>query len=92
MPKDTILYERKHIIIKEHSLHSEVRAASLDEITGTITVYENEYGKFFSYVPLDLEDAMTNDWALINGGQSVVAHKHNQSLSFVRMFNSSFFF
>ena len=81
MPKDTLLYERNHIVIKERSTQSEIRATPLDEITGTITIVEAERGKFFRFAPLGLEDAMTDDWALINGGQSIISFKNDGGLS-----------
>lgn len=77
MPKDTVLFERNHIAIKERSSQIETRAAPLDEITGTIAIVESERGKFFRFVPLGLEDVMTDDWALINGGHSVVFSKND---------------
>jgi len=73
MSNDNILYEKSHVIIKERSSQSETRTTPLDEITGTVTIVETERGKFFRYVPLGLEDVITDDWALINGGHSVVA-------------------
>jgi hypothetical protein len=78
MPKDNILYERSQIKIKERSPQIEARAAPLDEITGTITIVDAERGKFFRFVPLGLEDVMTDDWALINGGHSVVFNKNDK--------------
>lgn len=76
MSKDKILYERSQIIIKERSAQSGTQTAPLDEITGTITLLEAERGKFFRFIPLGLEDVMTDDWALVNGGHSVVFHKN----------------
>lgn len=76
MSQDAPLYEHDHITIKERSSQIETRAKPLDEITGTISMMENERGKFFRFVPLGLEDVMTDDWALINGGHSVV-YKNN---------------
>ncbi|CAF0925791.1 unnamed protein product [Rotaria sordida] len=81
MPKDTILFERNNITIKERSPQSEIRATPLDEITGTITVVESERGIFFRFVPLGLEDVITDDWALINGGHSVVYDKNDGAVS-----------
>jgi hypothetical protein len=83
MPKDNILFERTQIKIKERSPQIETRAAPLDEITGTITIVDTERGKFFRFVPLGLEDVMTDDWALINGGHSVVFNKNDKGLLFV---------
>jgi hypothetical protein len=80
MSKDKNLYERSHIIIKERSSQSETRATPLDEITGRITIIENERGKFFRFIPLGLEDMMNDDWALINGGHSVVSYKNEKGL------------
>ena len=77
MPKDALLYERNHIVIKERSTQSEIRATPLDEITGTITIVEAERGKFFRFAPLGLEAAMVNDWALINGNQSIIECKND---------------
>jgi hypothetical protein len=77
MSKDKISYERTHVIIKERSLQSQTQTAPLDEITGTITILENERGKFFRFIPLGLEDVMTDDWALVNGGHSVVCYKND---------------
>ena len=83
MPKDNILYERSQIKIKERSPQIETRAAPLDEITGTISIVEAERGRFFRFVPLGLEDVMTDDWALINGGHSVDFNKNDKSLLFI---------
>jgi hypothetical protein len=80
MSKDKISYERSHVIIKERSLQSQTQTAPLDEITGTITILENERGKFFRFIPLGLEDVMTDDWALVNGGHSVVFNKNENGL------------
>jgi hypothetical protein len=80
MSKDKISYERNHVIIKERSPQSEARTSPLDEITGTITLLENERGKFFRFIPLGLEDVMTDDWALVNGGHSVVFNKNENGL------------
>ena len=77
MSKDTVFFERNHVIIKERSAQSEARAAPLDEVTGTITLLESDRGKFFRFVPLGLEDVMTDDWALVNGGHSVVCYKND---------------
>ena len=75
MAADGVLFTRNHVIIKERSPQSEARAAPLDEITGTITVLESERGKFFRFIPLGLEDVMTDEWALVNGGHSVVCYQ-----------------
>ena len=80
MSNDNILYEKSHVIIKERSSQSETRTAPLDDITGTIAIVETERGKFFRYVPLGLEDVITDDWALINGGHSVVAPQNPTGL------------
>ena len=80
MPVDKILYERNHVIIKERSPQSQTQETPLDEITGTMTIIENERGKFLRFVPLGLEDVMTDDWALINGGHSVVCQKNDGGL------------
>ncbi|CAF1557965.1 unnamed protein product [Adineta ricciae] len=77
MPIDKILYERNHVIIKERSSQSQTQETPLDEITGTMTIIENERGRFLRFVPLGLEDVMTDDWALINGGHSVVCQKND---------------
>ena len=77
MPKDSILFERSDIVIRERSAQSEIQATPLDQITGTITLIENVHGKFFRFIPLELEDVMTDDWAFINGGHSVVSHNNN---------------
>lgn len=80
MSKDNILYEKNNVIIKDRSSQSETRATPLDEITGTITLVETERGKFFRYVPLGLEDVINEDWALINGGHSVVCQQNEAGL------------
>jgi hypothetical protein len=80
MSKDKITYERSYVIIKERSPQSETRATPLDEITGTISILESDRGKFFRYVPLGLEDVMTDDWAFVNGGHSVVSYKNENGL------------
>lgn len=77
MAADGVLFTRNHVVIKERSPQSEARAAPLDEVTGTITVLESERGKFFRFVPLGLEDVMTDEWALVNGGHSVVCYKND---------------
>ena len=76
MSKDRVTYERSYVIIKERSPQSETRATPLDEITGTITILDNDRGKFFRFVPLGLEDVMTDEWAFVNGGHAVVSHKN----------------
>jgi len=86
MPKDKILFERTHVIIKERSPQTVTRAAPLDEITGTITILENERGKFFRFIPLGLEDVMTDDWALINGGHSIVFNTNDRGFVIFGLF------
>jgi hypothetical protein len=78
MPNEILLFERNQVFIRERSSQSETRATPLDEITGKITVVENERGKLFRFIPLGLEDAMTDEWALINGGHSFV-YNHNDA-------------
>ena len=87
MPIDKIHYERSHVIIKERSSQSQTQDTPLDEVTGTITIIENERGKFFRFVPLGLEDVMTDDWAMINGGHSVVCQKNDTGNFFLFLIN-----
>lgn len=89
MPNEKILYERKYIVIKERSAQTELRPAPLDDITGTLTMIETDRGKFLRYVPLGLEDVMNDDWALINGGHSVVFSKNDTGLSTMIGLNES---
>jgi hypothetical protein len=76
MAHDKILFERSHVTIKERLPQTELRVGSLDEITGTITIFQNDRGKFFRFRPLGLEDIVTDDWALISGGHSIVCYKN----------------
>ena len=76
MANEKILYEQKHVVIKERSTQSELRVAPLDDVTGTLTLIENNRGRFLRFVPLGVEDVMTDDWAMINGTQSVVFSKN----------------
>jgi len=79
MAHDKILFERNHVFIKEHLPQTELRADKLDEVTGTITVFENERGKFFRFKPFGLEDTMTDDWALVTGGHSIISYKKSSN-------------
>ena len=76
MTSEKILYEQKHVVIKERSTQSELRVAPLDDVTGTVTLIETNRGRFFRFVPLGVEDVMNDDWALINGTHSVVFSKN----------------
>jgi len=76
MSNEKLLYEQKPVVIKERSTQSELRITPLDEVTGTLTLIENDRGKFFRFVPFGVEDVMTDDWALINGSHSVVFQKN----------------
>jgi hypothetical protein len=77
MAQDKILYERAQVFIKERLPQNDPRAASLDEITGTITIIENDRGKFFRFIPIGIEDtSVTDDWALVNGGHSIICYKN----------------
>jgi len=79
MAPDKILFERSHVFIKERLPQSENQTESLDEITGTITIIQNERGRFFRFVPFGIEDTTTDDWALINGGHSIVSYKNTRN-------------
>ncbi|CAF3389048.1 unnamed protein product [Rotaria sp. Silwood1] len=79
MAHDKILFERSNVFIKDRLSQTEKQAASLDEIKGTITIFENERGKFFNFKPFGLEDSMTDDWALVNGGKSIVSFKNRSN-------------
>ena len=87
MSNEKLLYEQKPVVIKERSTQSELRITPLDEVTGTLTLIENDRGKFFRFVPFGVEDVMTDDWALINGSHSVVFQKNETG-----PFESSLFF
>jgi hypothetical protein len=76
MAHDQILFERSHVFIKERLPQTELRTKSLDEIPGTITIFQNERGTFFRFIPLGLDDAVTDDWALVSGGNSIVCYKN----------------
>jgi hypothetical protein len=78
MANDKILYERRHVVIRERLPETETRPAPQDEIPGTITILDNDRGKFFRFIPLGLDDVMTDDWALINGGHSIVSYKNKE--------------
>lgn len=75
MAHDKILFERSFVFIKERLPQNELRTNKVDEITGIITVFENERGKFFRFKPFGLEDTMTDDWALVSGGHSIISYK-----------------
>jgi hypothetical protein len=75
MAHDKILFERNHVFVKERLPPTETRTASFDEINGTMTIIENEHGKFFRFTPSGLGDAGTDDWALVNGGHSIISYK-----------------
>lgn len=87
MPTDRTLFERSNVTIKERTPQSQSQAAPLDEVTGTVAILETDRGKFFRFVPLGLEDVMTDDWALINGGHSVVSQKNDSGLLATHRFN-----
>ncbi|CAF2374796.1 unnamed protein product [Rotaria sp. Silwood2] len=76
MAHDKKLFERKEVFIRDRLSQAEKQAAPLDEIKGTITIFENERGKFFGFKPFGLEDSMTDDWALVNGSQSIISFKN----------------
>ena len=78
MAHEKILYERKRVFIKGQSPKPETQATS-DEISGTVTILENEHGKFFRFIPTSLEDATTDDWALIHGNHSIISYKNQGS-------------
>lgn len=77
MSHDKILFERNHIFIKERLPQSEVRTGSVDEITGKIIIFQNERGTFFRFKPYGLEDTVTDEWALVSNGNSIVSYKSN---------------
>ena len=78
MANDKILYERNHVVIKDRPAPQKEAssAALLNEITGTIAILDNERRQCFRFLPLGLEDTMTEDWALING---TVSFKNNDA-------------
>jgi hypothetical protein len=80
MAPDKILYERGQIFIKDRLRQTGAQASSLDEITGTITITENVRGKFFRFIPIGIDEASGNDeWALVNGGHSIVCYKNSDN-------------
>src|SRR5690348_13095238 len=77
MANDKILFERSNVFIKERLPQTELRPGPADEITGTITIFQNERGIFFRFKPFGLEDTMTDDWALVSGGRhSIISYKN----------------
>ncbi|CAF0782574.1 unnamed protein product [Adineta ricciae] len=79
MAQDRTLYERSHVFIKDRLPQTETRDGSLDEITGTITITTNDRGRFFRFLPKGIEDNVTDDWALVNNGQSVISFKNSKN-------------
>jgi len=79
MANDKILFQRSHVFIKEQLPHRELRVGSFDEITGRITIIQNERGKFFRFIPTGLEDTVTDDWALVSGNHSIVSYKNTRN-------------
>ena len=79
MAPDKILFERRHVFIKEQLPQNERQPRSVDEITGTITIIENENGKFFRFIPIGIDDTTKDDWALINGSHSVISYKNTKN-------------
>lgn len=77
MTSDKVLYERKHVFIRDRSMQIESKGASNDEINGTIAIIENSRGVFIRFVPFGLEDTATDDWALISGGNSIISYKNH---------------
>lgn len=79
MAHDKILFERNYVFIKERLPQPESRTGSIDEITGKIILFQNEHGIFFRFVPFGLEDAGTDEWALVSNGHSVVSYKNTRA-------------
>ena len=80
MVKDKIVYQRTHVVIKERSSSSEASALP-DEITGTVTVIDNERRKCLRFIPFGLDDSINDDWAMVQGSHSVVSYKNNDKES-----------
>lgn len=78
MANDKVLYERRHIFIKERLSPPDTQAAAtpLDEINGIVTIIETGRGKFFRFIPFGVTDSVTDDWALVNNGQSIISFKN----------------
>lgn len=86
MAPDRVLFERSHVFIRDRLSHTEARDAPPDEIVGTLTITENDRGRFFRFLPKGLDDNAGDDWALVNNGQSIISYKNTRndasSLSF----------
>lgn len=77
MVNDKILYERTGFIVHEPSATHEARTGLPREIRGRMKILDNEHRKCFQFIPVNLENSMTEDWALIQDSHSVVSYKSN---------------
>ena len=77
MAHEKIIYERNYIFLKDRLPSQGDRTESNKEITGTIRLTQNNHGIFFRFKPSGLEEAMTDDWALVNGSHSVISYKNS---------------
>ena len=57
MANDKMRYERNQVVIKEGS--------SQKEITGRITILDDDRRQCFRFLPLGLEETMADEWALV---------------------------
>lgn len=76
MSGETILFERGKVFIKERFPQNDLRVESIDEVLGTVIVYENDQGRFFSFKPIGSDNPVTDDWALVNGAHSIISYKN----------------
>ncbi|CAF0878331.1 unnamed protein product [Adineta steineri] len=79
MARDKILFERTHVFVKDRISQNDFRSDSFEEINGTLSITENERGRFFRFIPKGTEDNTTDDWALVNGGNSIISFKNTKN-------------
>lgn len=77
MAREKILFERGRVFIKERLPQNDLRVDSNNEILGTVFVYENDQGQFFSFKPIGSDNPMSDDWALVNGAHSIISYKNS---------------
>ena len=74
MAQEEIFYERSHITIQDRS---STNSSQTEEVQGTIRVGSKNNGFYLRFIPVDLQDAALDDWALIQANKSVVSFKNN---------------
>ena len=76
MARENILFERGKVFIKERLSQIDLRVDSVDEILGTLIVYENDQGRFFNFKPIGSETPVNDEWALVSGAHSIISYKN----------------